>query len=252
MKGDAHMPIRVLVWNEGRDEREIPETRVIYPNGIHEAIAVHLRTSPDISVATATFDSQPDHGCTVQALADSDVVIWWAHNLHREVAEVVVDRLQQRVLEGMGLIVLHSAHFAKIFIRLMGTSCSLKWREDKDEREVLWVTRPGHPLVAGIDDHFILDHEEMYGEFFDVPEPAETLLISSFTGGEVFRSLCVWQRGMGKVVYFRPGHETFPSYHNANVLRIIANAVRWTAPTAGARAANFGKKPKGWIDPAGT
>ncbi len=252
MTRELPMPIRVLVWNEGRDERNIPEARVLYPNGLHEAIAAPLRKSVDFTVATATFESQPDHGCTAEVLDATDVVIWWGHKLQREVADVVVDRLQQRVLDGMGLIVLHSAHFSRIFKRLMGTSCSLKWRVTENEREILWVTRPGHPIVAGIDDHFILDHEEMYGEFFDVPEPVETLMISSFSGGEVFRSLCTWQRGMGKVVYFRPGHETFASYHDANVLRVIENAVRWAAPTVDSKRANFGKKTKDWLDAAGS
>jgi trehalose utilization protein len=148
----------------------------------------------------------------------------------------------------MGLIVLHSAHFSKIFKRLMGTTCDLKWREDKDEREILWVTRPGHPIVEGIDDHFILPHEEMYGEYFDIPEPQTTFLISSFSGGEVFRSGCTWSRGAGRVVYFRPGHETFPSYHDKNVLRIIENSIRWAAPTRPLKPVEFGKRVRGWID----
>ena len=158
----------------------------------------------------------------------------------------MVDRVVGRVHAGMGLVVLHSCHFSRVFKRLMGTGCDLKWRE-ADDREILWVVRPGHPILRGIDDHFVLDREEMYGEFFDVPEPLETLLISSFTGGEVFRSGMTWTRGAGRIFYFRPGHETFPTYHDANVLRVIENGVRWAAPVQDARLHGFGERKKGWI-----
>jgi trehalose utilization protein len=141
----------------------------------------------------------------------------------------------------MGLIVLHSAHFSKIFKRLMGTSCDLKWRQ-ADDREVLWVTAPGHPILQGVADHFVLDREEMYGEHFDIPEPDETLLISWFTGGEVFRSGVTYRRGMGRIFYFRPGHETYPTYHNAEVQKILTNAVHWARPNAGG-AAKYGHRP---------
>ena len=124
----------------------------------------------------------------------------------------------------------------------MGTTCNLKWREEKNEPEILWVTRPGHPIAAGIDDHFVLQREEMYGEFFDIPEPMETIFISSFGGGEVFRSGCTWTRGAGRIFYFRPGHETYPSYHDPNVLRIIENAVMWAAPTAPIKPIEFGHR----------
>jgi trehalose utilization protein len=147
----------------------------------------------------------------------------------------------------MGLVVLHSGHFSKIFKRLMGTTCNLKWRE-ADEREILWVTRPGHPIVRGIDDHFVIEREEMYGEYFDIPEPECTFLISSFAGGEVFRSGCTWTRGAGRVVYFRPGHETYPTYHDRNVLQVIENACRWAAPTPPPKAVTYGNAKTGWIE----
>jgi trehalose utilization protein len=160
----------------------------------------------------------------------------------------IVERVQKRVLDGAGIVVLHSGHFSKIFKKLMGTTCDLKWREHDEEREILWVTRPGHPILQGVDDHFILDHEEMYGEFFDIPEPEETILISSFTGGEVFRSGCTWRRGAGRIFYFRPGHETFPTYHHPMVQKIIENGVRWCAPTAGIAPHTFGNRKMGWVD----
>jgi trehalose utilization protein len=240
------MSIRVTIWSEFRHEKHNPAVAGIYPKGMHEAIASHLRQSPDLAVRTATLD-EPEHGLTEQVLKEADVLTWWGHMAHDHVQEAVVDRVHKRVLEGMGLLVLHSAHFSRIFRKLMGTSCDLKWREEQNEREILWVTRPGHPIVAGLDDHFILPREEMYGEFFDVPEPECTFLISSFTGGEVFRSGCTWTRGAGKIVYFRPGHETFPTYHDRNVLKVIENAVRWAAASPDTARQGFGHRKLGWV-----
>ena len=241
------MPIRVTVWNEFRHEKKNPVVAKIYPVGMHQAIGSHLSKAADLQVRTATLD-EPEHGLTDELLRSTDVLTWWGHLHHKEVADAVVERVCERVLAGMGLLVLHSGHFSKVFKKLMGTTCNVKWREHEEEREILWVTRPGHPLVAGIDDHFILDHEEMYGEFFDIPEPEQTVMISSFTGGEVFRSLCTWSRGAGRVVYFRPGHETFPTYYNPTVLRVIENAVRWLAPTSTLSPLAFGNRKMGWVD----
>jgi trehalose utilization protein len=243
----SNSKIRITLWNEGRHEIRSPHVAALYPKGIHGAIADHLNRSGDFIVRTGVLDD-PHHGLHEELVNDTDVMLWWGHLHHMEVADDVVERVHQRVLAGMGIIILHSAHFSKIFKKLMGTTCDLKWREDKDEREILWVTRPGHPIVAGIDDHFILPHEEMYGEFFDIPEPECTFLISSFSGGEVFRSGCTWTRGAGKVVYFRPGHESFPTYHDKNVLRIIENATRWAAPSWPVRAVEYGKRLRGWMD----
>lgn len=245
------MPIRVTVWHEYRHEKKEGEKgdriRAHYPNGMHVTIADALSKSADLQVRTATLD-EPDHGLSDEVLANTDVMTWWGHGHHADVKDDIVAKVHQRVLDGMGLIVLHSGHMSKIFKKLLGTSGNLKWRE-VGEREVLWVTKPGHPILAGIDDHFILPHEEMYGEYFDVPEPLETLLISSFTGGEVFRSGMTWQRGAGKIFYFRPGHETYPSYHDANVQRIITNAVKWATPTPGGTIPPGCPNPKlGWID----
>jgi trehalose utilization protein len=240
------MPIRVTVWHEFRHEKRNPKVAEIYPEGMHGAIASHLRQSRDLTVRTATLD-EPEHGLSQKILDDTDVITWWGHHAHREVGDEVVERVFKRIMQGMGIVVLHSAHFSKIFKRLMGTSCDLKWREEENEREILWVTRPGHPIVSGIDDHFVIPREEMYGEFFDIPEPECVFLISSFGGGEVFRSGCTWTRGAGKVVYFRPGHETFPTYHDRNVLKVIENAVRYAAPTQGAKPQTFGNRKLGWV-----
>jgi trehalose utilization protein len=249
LSGDAMSPskIRVTVWNEGRHEKTSPEVAAVYPKGIHGALADHLTQAGGFTVRTAVLDD-PQHGLSEEVVNDTDVMLWWGHRYHDEVTDEVVERVHKRVLAGMGLIVLHSGHFSKIFKRLMGTGCDLKWRVDPNEREILWVTRPGHPIVAGIDDHFVLEHEEMYGEFFDIPEPECTFLISSFTGGEVFRSGCTWTRGAGRIVYFRPGHEIYPTYYDKNVLRVIENAARFAAASWPVKPVEYGKRPREWME----
>ncbi len=230
---------RVTVWNEYRHEKTHAEVAQIYPDGIHEAIATHLRGA-GLAVRTATLD-EPEHGLTADVLAQTDVLIWWAHMAHGEVADAVVERVYGRVLDGMGLIVLHSGHFSKIFKKLMGTTCNLKWRE-AGEKERIWVVEPGHPIAEGLGEYFEIPHAEMYGERFDVPAPDALVLLSWFEGGEVFRSGCCYRRGSGKVFYFRPGHETYPIFHQPEVLRVIANGVRWAAPVAGP-SVRFGHRP---------
>ena len=245
----ADAPIRVTVWNEFRHERSDAEVTAIYPDGIHEAIAAGLREDPGLVVRTATLD-EPEHGLTAEVLATTDVLTWWGHIAHDEVSDAVVERVHARVLEGMGLVVLHSGHFSRIFKRLMGTSCDLKWRED-GRRERLWVVDPTHPIAAGIGDAFAIDKEEMYGEFFDIPAPDELVFVSWFEGGEVFRSGCTFRRGRGRIFYFRPGHETFPTYFDANVRRVIANGVRWAVMPAGP-GPTFGHRPNPPEPPAAT
>jgi trehalose utilization protein len=241
------MPLRVTVWHEYRHEKTDPQVAEVYPNGMHEAIASYLRQNTDFQVSTSTLDEH-EAGLTEEKLNNTDVLTWWGHMAHSDVTDLVVERVYNRVVrQGMGLVVLHSGHFSKIFRKLMGTTCDLKWRESGD-KEILWVTQPGHPIVAHIDDHFVLEHEEMYGEFFDIPEPDSTFLISSFTGGEVFRSGCTWTRGAGKIVYFRPGHETYPSYYNPTVLKVIENACRWATPAVPAQPHSFGNRKVGWMD----
>lgn len=233
-------PIRVTVWNEYRHEKKSEKIAAIYPEGMHDAIAAYLREQ-GLSVHTATQD-EPEHGLSDEVLAETDVLTWWGHLAHNEVSDAVVEKVHARVLEGMGLIALHSAHFSKIFKKLMGTTCNLKWRE-MGEKERIWVVEPGHPIAAGLGEYFEVPQAEMYGEHFDVPAPDTLVFISWFQGGEVFRSGCCYHRGRGKVFYFRPGHETYPIYHQPEVLRVIANAVRWAAPVAGPEV-TFGHRPE--------
>jgi trehalose utilization protein len=223
--------IRVTVWNENRHEKTAPLVSKTYPSGIHGALAGFLSESSDIEPRTATLD-EPEHGLSQSVLSTTDVLVWWGHLAHEEVRDEVVARVQDRVLQGMGFIVLHSAHLSKPFVRLMGTSCLLRWRE-AGEKERLWVVEPGNAIVDGIGPYFEIPHEEMYGERFDIPVPDATVLISWFAGGNVFRSGCCFLRGKGRIFYFRPGHETFPTYHQKEVQQVIRNAVRWAAPGKG-------------------
>lgn len=228
------MPIRVTVWHEFRHEKTSEAVKKVYPNGLHmvlkDAISRLLGTA--VTVGTATLD-EPEHGLTDKVLKETDVMLWWGHAAHGEVKDEIAAKVAQRVREGMGLIVLHSAHLSKPFLKLMGTSGFLKWRE-AGEKERLWNVLPGHPITAGLKKDYIeLPHEEMYGEHFDIPTPDELVFVSWFEGGEVFRSGCVWQRGAGKVFYFRPGHESFPTYFDPEIQLVIANGVKYVAPVAG-------------------
>ncbi|PEL07749.1 ThuA domain-containing protein [Bacillus sp. AFS017336] len=216
--------VKVTVWNENRHEQKNPVVKSIYPNGIHSTIASFLEEA-GYDTLTATLE-QPEHGLTYEVLENTDVLIWWGHLAHNEVEDEIVQKVYEKVLQGMGLIVLHSGHFSKIFKKLMGTSCDLKWREAA-ETERLWVVDPTHPIVEGIGEYIEIEHEEMYGEHFDIPTPDELVLVSWFKGGEVFRSGCTFKRGNGKIFYFRPGHETYPTYHQKEVQKIITNAVSW-------------------------
>ncbi len=223
--------IRVTIWNEYVHELKEPSVRALYPDGIHGALAKNLAAS-DLDIRTATLD-EPEHGLTQKVLDTTDVLLWWGHAAHDRVEDAIVQRVQQRVWEGMGLLVLHSGHMSKIFRLLNGTSGKLHWRE-AGERERLWVIDPAHPIAAGMPEHFELPNEEMYGEPFMIAGDAKVIFISWFEGGEVFRSGFTLQRGNGRLFYFRPGHEAFPTYYNPHVLRTLANAIRWIRPTLSA------------------
>ncbi len=234
------MPISVTVWNEFRHEKSNDLVKSIYPDGIHNAIATALNLNPEINAFTATLD-ELENGLPDDVLSKTDVLIWWGHMAHDDVSDEIAEKVKQAVLNGMGLIVLHSGHFSKPFKLLMGTSCNLKWRE-ANEKERLWVTSPNHPITDGIGEYIELPEEEMYGEFFDIPNPDELIFTSWFQGGEVFRSGCTFNRGHGKIFYFRPGHETHPTYHNPEIQQVIMNAVRWLAPNKKATPRDFGNR----------
>lgn len=241
------MSIRVTVWGENVHEQKNKVVSGIYPLTMHGTIAASLNKVEGISASTVTLQDA-EHGMAVEKLAATDVLIWWGHAAHGDVDDAIVERVCNAVWGGMGIIFLHSAHFAKPFKRLMGSPCNLSWRE-AGERERLWVTSRQHPIAAGLPDHFELEYEEMYGEPFGVPEPLETVFVSWFAGGEVFRSGLTYKRGAGNIFYFRPGHETYPTYHDANVQRVISNAVKW-AYNPNQRIANPNDAPNTPVDKA--
>ena len=234
--------IRVTVWNEFKHEKEMPEVAEIYPDGIHGTIAAFLNREADIEAGTATLE-MPEHGLTEEVLNNTDVLIWWGHCAHHLVSDEIVERVHRRIMDGMGLIVLHSGHASKIFHKICGTtSVDLRWRE-AGEKEILWAVNPGHPILKGLDSHIIIEHEETYGEHFNIPQPDEQIFISWFEGGEVFRSGCTFTRGKGHIFYFQPGHETFPIYHQPEIQKVITNAVRWAAPAADTPRIVYGHHP---------
>lgn len=226
-------PIRVTVWGENfheHSERDRAGMAERYPEGMHGAIASGLRSllGDQVEVRTATLD-QPEHGLTDEVLGSTDVLTWWGHARHAAVEDAVVAKVHERVLGGMGLLALHSAHFSKIFIKLMGTSCSLSWRDSADT-ELVWNVSPAHPISQGVPQPIVIEEQEMYGEYFDIPAPDEQVFLSTFSGGEVFRSGCTWRRGKGKVFYFSPGDQEYPVYHHPDIQRVLANAVLWARP----------------------
>lgn len=229
--------MHITIWNEYIHEQKFEAIRKIYPEGIHKTLGSFLSSGNTISYATLEM---PDHGLSEKLLAETDVLIWWGHMAHDQVSDEVVNWVQNAVLNGMGLIVLHSGHASKIFKRLLGTDTGqLKWREAA-EKEIIWNINPSHPITQGLSDQFMIEKEEMYGEHFNIPQPDENIFISWFEGGEVFRSGATWHRGLGKVFYFRPGHEAYPTYYDENVRKVIQNAVNWAKKSEGASQPFYG------------
>ncbi|MDO5022510.1 MAG: ThuA domain-containing protein [Eubacteriales bacterium] len=232
--------LRITVWNEFLHETMFKEIREIYPDGIHGCIADFLKEAGYQNVKTATLEEN-EHGLTDDVLNNTDVLIWWGHMAHDRVQDAVVEKVYNRVMQGMGLIGLHSAHASKIMRKLLGTdSHLLRWRE-AGEKEILWVVNPSHPIAEGVNDKIILEHEEMYGETFIIPRPDDVVFLSWFEGGEVFRSGVTYTRGRGKIFYFRPGHEAFPTFFNKEIQRVILNAVEWAKPLKNAPKCTLGE-----------
>ena len=220
--------IKVTVWNEYMDEQKRSEVASVYPEGLHKAIEAFLNKDAEIS-ASVSIITDPEQGLSEQILNNTDVLVWWGHTHHNDVQDHLVKRVVEKVQQGMGIVFLHSAHKSKPFMNLLGTSCSLGWREANEKSRVFTAT-PNHPIAAGIPQHFLIEHEEMYTEPFGIPEPETTVFISWFEGGNVFRSGVTFQREYGKIFYFQPGHETFPVYFHPAVQKVITNAVKWVKP----------------------
>jgi trehalose utilization protein len=219
--------IKVTIWNEFRHEKRREDVRTVYPDGIHAALSESL-AAEDLEIRTSVLDD-PDQGLSDDVLENTDVMLWFGHAAHGEVTDANTARVAAKVHEGMGLVVLHSSHYSKVFKALCGTSCSLTWRES-GEKERLWCVAPHHPIAAGVPETFVVPHTEMYGERFDIPDDSRIVYMSWYEGGEVFRSGITLERGFGKIFYFSPGHESFPIYRQPEILKVIGNAIRWTAP----------------------
>lgn len=226
--------MNVLIWAEDKPLPEHAEKyRKLYPDGIQAQLAAVVRgCGGDVNVRTATMQDA-EQGLSQAALDWADVLVYWSHKHWREVDDAHVDAMQARVLEGMGLVVLHSAHASKIFARLMGTRTqSLRWREN-DERQRYWIVDPAHPIAEGLQgEYFEIPMDETYGEYFEIPQPERQVFLTAAAGGEIFRSGCCWTRGLGRIFYFQGGHETYPVYMQKEVQTVLQNAVRWACRRA--------------------
>jgi trehalose utilization protein len=220
---------RVVVWSDDAVGATLRgEAARIHPRGVADTLCAALRddlADPDL-FATAGLHERDD-GLPDWLLAETSALVWWGHGAHADVDDATVYRIHGHVLDGLGLVVLHSGHHSKIFRRLMGTSCDLAWRDNGEDDELIWTAEAGHPIAAGVERPIHLGRHEMYGEPFDIPPPDQVVFISSFSGGEVFRSGCCFQRGAGRIFYFSPGHETYRVYQHPQIRRVLANAVNW-------------------------
>jgi len=218
-----------LCWGEAEQDRTDARVKAVYPNGIHAALAEVLAGSPDFETKTATL-RDADQGLDDETLAGVDVIVWWGHIKHDDLTDENAERVARLVTDkGVGFVPVHSAHFSKPFKRLMGTSCGLgAWREE-GEPEHIQVAAPDHPIAAGLPGQFTIPQTEMYSEKFDVPEPDTVILRSVWDRGETFRSCCAWTRGKGRIVYVRPGHETYAIFRDENFTTLLVNAAKWAA-----------------------
>jgi len=219
-------PTTVTVWNENIHEREDEPVATRYPDGIHGAIA-SIFESDDYEVETTTLQ-QEEQGVPRSLLERTDVLIWWEHLAHDQIADETVRRIKERVHDGMGILFLHSAKDSPVFSSLLGTTGESRW-DNNGTREHLRVVNPSHPIAQGLDECVEIPDTATYGEPFDIPEPDSQVFISWFEEGDVFRSGVCFRRGAGKIFYFRPGDEEYPIYHHDGVRQILANAVDWAS-----------------------
>lgn len=222
-----HEGARQFVADKARRIREV------HPDGIHGTLRSLVEEDEELVVRHIGTLEMEECGLPREVLDDTDVLIWWSHVAQEQVPDEVAFRVREYVWKGMGVIFLHSAHMCKPMQLLLGTSCTLRWREGDFCR--VWNSCPSHPIAQGIPEYFELEEEEMYGEHFDIPGPDDQIFLSWYRGGEAFRSGCTWTRGCGRIFYFQPGHETNRSYYNEHVRRIIRNGVHWAAGTAARR-----------------
>ncbi|MAT46961.1 MAG: trehalose utilization protein, partial [Verrucomicrobiaceae bacterium] len=110
----AQDKIRVLVWDEQQ-----PVGKKVYENFPGNFIADHLRTNPRLEVITAKQDD-PELGLSSEALAKTDVLIYWAHVRQREIPEAKGQEIADLVKAGkLAFVPLHSAHWSVPFMVCM-------------------------------------------------------------------------------------------------------------------------------------
>jgi trehalose utilization protein len=224
--------VRITVWNEYYQEPKDPRVSAVYPDGIHRVLAegFEAQFGSEAEVRTAVL-ADPEHGLTERVLAETDVLVWWAHLKHGEVSDEIVERIRLRVLGGMGLLILHSAIESKIAQALLGTTCRMSWWRHGG-RELTWTVEPGHQIAQGVPNPLVIPDGEMYGEPLHVPTPDDLVFITAYEGGEVLRSGCGWKRGRGRIFFLATGHEEYPIYYRDDVRLVLANAARWAkSPT---------------------
>ena len=222
------MAINVTIWNEFRHEKINEAVKAIYPNGIHAFIKEFLQSEADMNVTICSLDD-PEQGLNDDLLNNTDVLIWWGHKCHEEVSDALVEKVKARVFSGMGFIPLHSSHRSKPFQAILGTNGNLTW--GRNEIAIVWNLCPTHPIADGIPSHFEL-FDELYSEPFFIPKPDDIVFGTWYEDGNIFRGGITYTRGLGKIFYFHPGHETCKSFKNEYVQKIIKNAIRWCAPLA--------------------
>jgi trehalose utilization protein len=268
---EGRAPLKVLVWDEQQEAQ-----KQVYPNYLGNWIAEYLNKQEGIVTRSVSL-KDADQGLSDENIEWADVVIWWGHQKHGQVADAPVHKIVERIKSGQcGLIALHSAHWSKVFkaameerfkqdvlAKLPATVDKSKVdfvkkkegkpevlsEEDKDGRHVVTVIAPNcglggvradgasghletklpdHPIAKGIPAKFDVKQTEMYNELFTVPEPDAVVFFETWDKGEKFRSGSCWALGQGRVFYFRPGHETFPVFHQEETLKVVHNAVLWS------------------------
>ena len=272
-------PIRVLIW----DEQQPQQAQGYGDKFLGETLAAGLADRPGLSIKTAKL-ADPEQGLSNATLDETDVLVFWCHRKVKEQDDARVEAVVKRVQAGkLGFIALHSAHWAKPFVRLMqerskadalaalpaaerasaqwvfvnaapyykgvkagaplspsvkrdGNSYTLTlpqcvfptYRNDGAPGHVT-VTNAAHPIAAGLPAKWDIPQTEMYGEPFHVPAPDEVVFEERWDKGEHFRSGITWQVGAGRVFYYRPGHETYPIFKQPENIKVVENAIRWTA-----------------------
>lgn len=222
--------LRVTVWCEGLDPIQEPKAVACYPDDINGCIGAFLAKSEDMTVALHS-QKEPENGLSQRILDETDVLVWWSHLYDNELSQEASDRVVEAVLNGMGLLLLHSSGGSKPSRALLGRNSNGGKYREVGELERVWIANRSHAIMEGLEREYIeVPQSEMYGEPYGLATPDDLLFISWFEGGEVLRSGVTWHKGLGKIFFFTPGHEEFPTYHIPEIQKVITNGVRWLRP----------------------